>query len=73
MGYHLISVEPLTRLTGLDGPVIRLLTGIFTGEWNDCGTLFLFTFYKKLGLVPDKFKIISQTCIQYIVIACKWN
>ncbi|XP_028394037.1 lysophospholipid acyltransferase 5-like [Dendronephthya gigantea] len=29
MGYHLISVEPLVNLTGLDGAVIRLLTGIF--------------------------------------------
>lgn len=35
MGYHLISVEPLVNLTGLDGPVIRLLTGIFIGKLKD--------------------------------------
>lgn len=33
MGYHLVSVEPLVRITGLDGSVIRLLVGIFIGKW----------------------------------------
>ena len=32
MGYHFISVEPLIQITGLDGPVIRILTGIFIGK-----------------------------------------
>ena len=33
MGYHIVSVEPLVRITGLDGSVIRLLVGIFIGKW----------------------------------------
>ena len=40
MGYHLISVEPLIKITGLDGPVIRILTGIFIGKYHSvCGAV----------------------------------
>ena len=39
MGYHLISVEPLIKITGLDGPVIRILSGIFIGKYHSVSWL----------------------------------
>lgn len=45
MGYHLISVEPLVKITGVDDSMIRLLAGIFIAY--PLALIYGFTLYKK--------------------------